>query len=96
MLHAHATGFSNSEMIELSMASTPYETKSKKDHERMQSFFGRINYDYLNKYFLSFSIRTDGSHGLHLDIVGERSGLSVATGVSVKRIFLKVLNGLMI
>ncbi|WP_241510278.1 hypothetical protein [Phocaeicola vulgatus] len=30
MLHAHATGFSNSEMIELSMASTPYETKSKK------------------------------------------------------------------
>nr|WP_309597224.1 TonB-dependent receptor [Phocaeicola vulgatus] len=23
--------------------------------------FGRINYDYLNKYFLSFSIRTDGS-----------------------------------
>mgnify|MGYP002946858095 FL=1 len=37
MLHAHATGFSNSEMIELSMASTPYETKSKKDHERMQS-----------------------------------------------------------
>ena len=61
MLHAHATGFSNSEMIELSMASTPYETKSKKDHERMQSFFGRINYDYLNKYFLSFSIRTDGS-----------------------------------
>ena len=31
MLHAHATGFSNSEMIELSMASTPYETKSKKE-----------------------------------------------------------------
>ncbi len=88
MLHAHATGFSNSEMIELSMASTPYETKSKKDHERMQSFFGRINYDYLNKYFLSFSIRTDGSSRFApVDIVGERSGLSVATGVSVKRIF---------
>ena len=30
-------------------------------------------------------------HGLHLDIVGGRSGLSVATGVSVKRIFLKLM-----
>ena len=67
MLHAHATGFSNSEMIELSMASTPYETKSKKDHERMQSFFGRINYDFDNKYYLSASIRSDESSKFHPD-----------------------------
>lgn len=59
--HAHATGFSDSNMIELSMASTPYETKSKTDQERMQSWFGRVGYDYMNKYFASFSIRTDGS-----------------------------------
>jgi TonB-linked SusC/RagA family outer membrane protein len=61
MTLAHATGFSNSNMIELSLASTPYETESKTDRERMQSWFGRLNYDYLNKYFASFSIRTDGS-----------------------------------
>lgn len=58
---AHATGFSDSNMIELSMASTPYETKSKTDKERMVSYFGRLGYDYLEKYFASFSIRTDGS-----------------------------------
>ena len=58
---AHATGFSDSNMIELSMASTPYETKSKTDKERMVSYFGRVGYDYLEKYFASFSIRTDGS-----------------------------------
>lgn len=58
---AHATGFSDSNMIELSMASTPYETKSKTDKERMLSYFGRLGYDYLEKYFASFSIRTDGS-----------------------------------
>ena len=61
MTLAHATGFSDSNMIELSMASTPYETKSKTDMERMQSWFGRIGYDYMEKYFASFSIRTDGS-----------------------------------
>lgn len=32
---AHATGFSDDTMKELSMASTPYETKSKTDKERM-------------------------------------------------------------
>lgn len=58
---AHATGFSDSNMIELSLASTPYETKSKTDKERMLSWFGRLNYDFQNKYFLSFSLRTDGS-----------------------------------
>ena len=58
---AHATGFSNSNMIELSLASTPYETRSFIDRERMQSWFGRLNYDYMDKYFASFSIRTDGS-----------------------------------
>lgn len=58
---AHATGFSDSNMIELSMASTPYETKSKTDRERMVSYFGRVGYDYMEKYFASFSIRTDGS-----------------------------------
>lgn len=57
----HATGFSDSNMIELSMASTPYATESKTDKERMVSWFGRLGYDYMEKYFASFSIRTDGS-----------------------------------
>jgi TonB-linked SusC/RagA family outer membrane protein len=57
----HATGFSDSSLIELSMASTPYEVKSKTDKERMVSYFGRVNYDFDNKYFASFSLRSDGS-----------------------------------
>ena len=58
---AHATGFSDDTMKELSMASTPYETKSKTDKERMVSWFGRVGYDYNDKYFASFSLRADGS-----------------------------------
>ena len=49
--------------------------------------------DRTNTFFHSVFVPM-APHCLHLDIVGERSGLSVATGVSVKRIFLKVLNGL--
>ena len=58
---AHATGFSDDTMKELSMASTPYATKSKTDKERMVSWFGRVGYDYKDRYYASFSLRSDGS-----------------------------------
>ncbi|MCS2372954.1 TonB-dependent receptor [Phocaeicola vulgatus] len=71
----------------------------KLNQERSRAYaiiFGRINYDYLNKYFLSFSIRTDGSSRF---APGHRWGTFWSIGgnwrISEEN-FLKVLNGLMI
>ena len=59
--YAQGTNFPDGGLIELNVAATPQEVGSVTDNERMVSYFGRLNYDYLNKYFASFSIRTDGS-----------------------------------
>jgi TonB-linked SusC/RagA family outer membrane protein len=61
MTSAMGTNFPAGGLIELNVAATPQEVGSKRDIESMVSYFGRMNYDYLNKYFASFSIRSDGS-----------------------------------
>lgn len=48
-------------MKSLTSAATPDDVNGTKDRERMISYLGRINYDYMNRYFASFSMRTDGS-----------------------------------
>ena len=40
--------------------------KRQQEHS-MDSFFGRVNYDFDNKYYLSASIRSDESSKFHPD-----------------------------
>ena len=40
---------------------TPYEWKSSKSREGMVSVFGRVNYNYGDRYLVTGTIRGDGS-----------------------------------
>ncbi len=59
-IHAEGINFPEG-MQSLNTAATPDEVEGTKDRERMISYLGRINYDYMNRYFASFSMRADGS-----------------------------------
>ena len=59
--YAQGTKFPIGGLTELNVAATPQEVGSVTDKERMLSYFGRLNYDYQNKYFFSASYRRDGS-----------------------------------
>lgn len=58
---AAGSNFPAGGLVELSVAATPKSVGSMKDKETMVSYFGRINYDYSDKYYLSLSLRSDGS-----------------------------------
>ena len=52
---------------EYNNAITMADMYSHKEEHSMESFFGRVNYDFENKYYLSASIRTDESSKFHPD-----------------------------
>jgi TonB-linked SusC/RagA family outer membrane protein len=54
------------DLYELSNAGTT-SAESGKQGYRMTSFLGRVNYNYLNRYYLGLSYRTDGSSRLARD-----------------------------
>ncbi len=60
-LTASKTGFPFPEIYELAPGSTIAEATSYEDNETLESYFSRLNYDYLSKYYLSLSFRRDGS-----------------------------------
>lgn len=45
----------------LGSTSEPYSVAGTESDNAMRSFFGRINYDYKNKYLFEFNMRYDGS-----------------------------------
>ncbi|MCY4780425.1 TonB-dependent receptor [Sphingobacterium sp. UT-1RO-CII-1] len=46
---------------ELGSTTRNWQAKSNKDRYALMSFFGKVDYNYDNKYFLSGSVRRDGS-----------------------------------
>ncbi len=48
-------------VVELDNATKSAQTKGNSTLWRLQSFFGRINYNYKDKYLVDASLRTDGS-----------------------------------
>ena len=52
---------------EFNNAITMSDMNSYKNEHKMESFMGRLNYDFDNKYYLSASIRTDESSKFHPD-----------------------------
>ncbi|MCB0743917.1 MAG: SusC/RagA family TonB-linked outer membrane protein, partial [Ignavibacteriae bacterium] len=58
---ASVTGASSDKVPTLSAGSTPGVPTSSETEEGLISYFSRLNYSYLDKYLLNFTIRTDGS-----------------------------------
>ncbi|MBE7172329.1 MAG: SusC/RagA family TonB-linked outer membrane protein [Williamsia sp.] len=58
---AEARGFTFPNVTELSYGSTPFTSTSSSYDDRLTSYFGRLNYDFSDKYHLSLSLRRDGS-----------------------------------
>ncbi len=58
---ANGTGFPFDGIIELASASTPVDVSSSIRERRIYSLFSRVNYDYADKYYVTGSVRRDGS-----------------------------------
>ncbi|MCP4309971.1 MAG: TonB-dependent receptor [Bacteroidetes bacterium] len=54
-------------ITELAGASTGEGSTSYENNDRIESFLGRVNYDYADKYYISASVRSDGSSRFHPD-----------------------------
>ena len=54
-------------ILELRPGTSLYEADSYSDNYRIQSWFGRFNYNFDEKYYFSASIRTDGSSRFQKD-----------------------------
>ncbi|MDE3741212.1 SusC/RagA family TonB-linked outer membrane protein [Maribacter polysaccharolyticus] len=60
-VYAYGENFPNDKVRNLASASSSYDTSSSRSSYSFVSLLSRANYDYNNKYFLSASIRRDGS-----------------------------------
>src|SRR5699024_5684209 len=54
-------------ILELRPGTTLYAADSYTDKYRIESWLGRFNYNYDEKYYFSASLRTDGSSSFHKD-----------------------------
>jgi len=60
-IYAQATNFAFPGASELVAASTPNTATSSFTEKRLSSYFSRLTYDFDNKYYISASLRRDGS-----------------------------------
>lgn len=83
-------------ILELRPGTTLYAADSYTDKYRIESWLGRFNYNYDEKYYFSaLCVPMDLLVFIKI-IVGEHSGLSVVTGAFPKKRSWKMLNGLII
>ncbi len=67
-LQGYRQGFAGNDLHEINAGGTDGQTSSGSAYEwAIQSFFGRLNYDYLGKYMLEANVRYDGTSRLHKD-----------------------------
>jgi len=66
-LSATKSGFPFGGIYELAGATTITDASSVKDSYTIESYLFRANYDYMDKYYLSASFRTDGSSRFNKD-----------------------------
>lgn len=59
-LTSNATG-SVSDKVPILDSGTSFSTSNKDEEQALLSYFGRVNYDYANRYVASFTFRADGS-----------------------------------
>jgi len=66
-LTATRIGFPFEGIRELAPAATGEGSNSYENNDRIESFLGRLNFDYADRYYISASIRADGSSRFHPD-----------------------------
>lgn len=77
-------------ILELRPGTNLYNADSYSEDYRVESFFGRFNYNFNEKYYFSASIRTDGSSRFQKITVGVLFGLSVPTGEFHKKSLCRI------
>lgn len=65
--YGYGEGIMNLGQFELASTTANWETDSNIIKYRLLSFFGKADYNYANRYFLSASFRRDGSSRFHPD-----------------------------
>lgn len=63
--------------------------KGKKEESRLESYFAQMNYDYANKYFLTTSIRRDGSSRFKKDKWGTFGSIGASWVVTKEEFMTK-------
>ncbi|WP_321280872.1 TonB-dependent receptor [Marinifilum fragile] len=77
-LTAQGTGFLPGVKV-MSGSTVPESVGGYLNSERLESYMARVDYNYLQRYFLDFSVRTDGSSRFHED---ERWGTFYSVGAN--------------
>jgi TonB-linked SusC/RagA family outer membrane protein len=68
MLTATRSGFQFPDQVELDGASVSEGSGSYEDNYRIESYFGKIDYAYNDRYFASFNFRSDGNSRFAKDV----------------------------
>jgi TonB-linked SusC/RagA family outer membrane protein len=66
-VEAEKTGFPFGGLYQPDGASTVFDASGSADSYRIESYLGRVNYDYADKYYLSASLRRDASSRFYKD-----------------------------
>ncbi len=74
---AEGSGLSDDRLIQLSATTKDKEVSGSRNQYAFLSYFGRVEYDYKEKYFVDVSLRNDASSRFGSD---NRNGLFWATG----------------
>lgn len=92
-LQGYRQGFVGNNLHEINAGGTNGQTTAGSAHEwAIQSFFGRLNYDYLEKYMFEANLRYDGTSRLHKDSRwGAFPSISVAWRASEEK-FMKPID----
>ncbi len=69
------------DMRQVALAATPGSASTSMDRMTLASFFGNVEYDYANKYYLSASLRADGSSRFSKD---NRWGVFASVGAKYR------------
>lgn len=65
--NASRRGFPLPGIYEMSAASTQVSSGSSEDNYRLRSYLSKVEYSWMNRYFITGSFRTDGSSRFHPD-----------------------------
>ena len=78
------------DMPQVQLAATPSSARTTMDRMTLASFFGNVEYDYANKYYLSASLRADGSSRFSKD---NRWGVFASVGAKYRISAEKFMEG---
>lgn len=65
--YAYGEGIMQMDQYELASTTMNWDNDSYRNRYTLLSFFGKVDYNFLNKYYLSASLRRDGSSRFHPD-----------------------------